>query len=214
VSPRAPRPPRRLTAEKRREQLVEIALHQIAERGFDEYSLDEVAEAADVSRNLLYRYFPRGRQDLSLAVVERVMDELGERWNVDPTLDRQERGEINLGRVARLGFDATAEWRVYRRVRAVTDREAVALIENFHSRWVERIAANNEVDASKEIIALGLRSLIAFACEAIDQAAARGIPQLDVMELIFAVFDDTLSRCASIQSTRSPRRRAPAPSKG
>jgi len=213
MSPRSPRPPRRLTAEKRRHQLVEIALDQIAARGFDEYSLDEVAEAADVSRNLLYRYFPRGRQDLSLAVVERVMEELAERWNVDPTLERRERGEINLGRIARLGFDAAPEWRVYRRVRAVTDSEAVALIEGFHSRWVERIAANNGFDPTNDIIALSVRSLIAFACEAIDQAAARGIRQPDVMELIFAAFDDTLSRCTTIQDTRSPRRPAPAPAK-
>jgi AcrR family transcriptional regulator len=201
MTPRAPRAPRRLTAEKRREQLVEIALDRIAERGFDEYSLDEVAEAADVSRNLLYRYFPRGRQDLSLAVVERVMAELAERWNVDPTLDRRERGEINLGRFARHGYDTTAEWRVYRRVRAVTDREAVAIIDEFHSQWAQRIAANNGVDPSDEIIGMALRALIAFACEAIDQAAARGITQQEAMELIFVVFDDTLARCSSIRSS-------------
>jgi AcrR family transcriptional regulator len=207
MTPRAPRAPRRLSAEKRRQQLVEIALDRIAEHGFDEYSLDEVAEVADVSRNLLYRYFPRGRQDLSLAVVERVMAELAERWNVDPTLDRRERAEINLGRFARHGFDATAEWRVYRRVRAVTDREAVAIIDEFHSQWAERIAANNDVEPSNEIIATALRALIAFACEAIDQAATRGITEQDVMELIFGVFDDTLASCGRVETTRSPKRR-------
>jgi len=202
MSPRAPRPPRRLTAEKRREQLVEIALHRIAERGFDEYSLDEVAEAADVSRNLLYRYFPRGRQDLSLAVVQRVMDEIAERWIVDPTLEIDERREINFDRIARHGFDRTAEWRVYLRTRGVTDREAVATIEGFLSRWVERIATNNGVDPSDEIVALSLRAFIAFGCEAIDQGALRGIEAAEVMGLISEVADDTLGRCRSIQAGR------------
>ncbi len=182
---------------------MEIALDQIAERGFDEYSLDEVAGAADVSRNLLYRYFPRGRQDLSLAVVERVMAELAERWNVDPTLEPSERREINIGHFARHGFAATAEWRVYRRVRAVTDREAVAVIDEFHSRWVERIAANSGVDPSNEIIATILRAFIAFGCEAIDQAAARGLEVPEVMDLISGVADDILARYGGAQATRS-----------
>lgn len=187
---------------------MEIALVQIAERGFDEYSLEEVAEAADVSRNLLYRYFPRGRQDLSLAVVQRVMNEIAERWTVDPMLELHERREINFDRFARHGFEGTAEWRVYRRTRGVTDREAVAMLEDFHSRWVERIASNNGVDPANEIMALGLRSLIAFACEAIDQAAVRGIQAPEVMGLISGFADDTLARCGGIQTTSSSRRRA------
>jgi AcrR family transcriptional regulator len=214
MTTRPARPARRLPAEKRREQLVEIALDRIADHGFDEYSLDEVAEVADVSRNLLYRYFPRGRQDLSLAVVERVMSELADQWNVDPTLDQDERRQINLGRFARHGFDATAEWRVYRRARSVADLEAVALLEDFHARWAGRIAANNGVDASIEMIALGLRSSIAFACEAIDQAAARGVALDVVMELIVGVFEDAVGRCANAQKTTSSRRRRPSQPNG
>jgi len=188
---------------------VETALERIAERGFDEYSLDEVAEAVDVSRNLLYRYFARGRQDLSLAVVERVMGALGQHLVVDPTLELERRVEINLGPFAAQGFAGTAEWRVYRRIRAVTDPEAVALIEDFHSRWVALIAANNRVNPSDEIVAAGLRSMIAFACEAIDQAAARGIEQPVVMELIVGGFEDTLARCVARQQTKRARRRTP-----
>ena len=187
---------------------MEIALDRIAERGFDEYSLDEVAEAVDVSRNLLYRYFARGRQDLSLAVVERVMGALGQHLIVDPTLEPRHRAEINLGPFAAHGFGATAEWRVYRRIRAVTDAEAVAVIEDFHSRWVALIAENNGMNPSDEIIATGLRSMIAFACEAIDQAAARGIEQPVVMDLIIGGFEDTLARCVARQHSPRARRRA------
>ena len=52
----------------------------VAEQGFARFSLDEVAAAADVTRNLLYHYFPRGRPDLALAVGERAGRELTDGW--------------------------------------------------------------------------------------------------------------------------------------
>jgi AcrR family transcriptional regulator len=209
MTPRPERPPRRLPREKRREQLVEIALERIADHGFDEYSLDEVAEEADVSRNLLYRYFPRGRQDLSLAVVERVMSEFADRWIVDPELAPEERRDLNLGRFVRHGFEATPEWRVYRRVLGVADQEAIALLDDFHTRWVDRIATNNGIDASDTMTAVGLRAMIGFACEAIDHANVRGVPPEDVIELIFGAFGDVMRRCGSDPITTSPGRRRP-----
>jgi len=42
----------------------------VADQGFTEFSLEEVAAHADVTRNLLYHYFPRGRPDVAVAVVE------------------------------------------------------------------------------------------------------------------------------------------------
>ena len=54
----------------------------------------------------------------------------------------------------------------------VADREAIALLDDFHTRWVDRIATNNGIDPSDTMTALGLRAMIGFACEAIDQANA------------------------------------------
>ena len=67
----AQRSPRRLARAARASQLVESAMPVIAEQGFSDFSLDEVAERADVTRNLLYHYFPQGRSDLAVAVAER-----------------------------------------------------------------------------------------------------------------------------------------------
>ncbi|OII69406.1 hypothetical protein BJP39_17745 [Streptomyces sp. CC77] len=59
------RPPayRRLSVEERRSELLTTALALFAHHAPEDVSLDEVAEAAGVSRPLVYRYFP-GRYSL------------------------------------------------------------------------------------------------------------------------------------------------------
>ncbi|GAB2910200.1 MULTISPECIES: TetR/AcrR family transcriptional regulator [unclassified Streptomyces] len=67
---------RRLSVEERRAQLLLAALGLFAHRAPDEVSLDEVAVAAGVSRPLVYRYFPGGRQQLYEAALGSAAEEL------------------------------------------------------------------------------------------------------------------------------------------
>ncbi|MBO1336169.1 TetR/AcrR family transcriptional regulator [Streptomyces sp. VRA16 Mangrove soil] len=67
---------RRLSVEERRKQLLEAALSLFAHRAPEEVSLDDVAEAAGVSRPLVYRYFPGGKQQLYEAALRSAADEL------------------------------------------------------------------------------------------------------------------------------------------
>ncbi|MEV7281099.1 TetR/AcrR family transcriptional regulator [Streptomyces sp. NPDC093111] len=55
---------RRLSVEERKRQLLDAAQTLFAHRAPEEVSLDDVAEAAGVSRPLVYRYFPGGKQQL------------------------------------------------------------------------------------------------------------------------------------------------------
>ncbi|MGW5614675.1 TetR/AcrR family transcriptional regulator [Streptomyces sp. NPDC003877] len=67
---------RRLSVEERRSQLLTAALGLFAHRAPEEVSLDDVAEAASVSRPLVYRYFPGGKQQLYEAALRSAADEL------------------------------------------------------------------------------------------------------------------------------------------
>ncbi|WP_030383182.1 MULTISPECIES: TetR/AcrR family transcriptional regulator [unclassified Streptomyces] len=73
---RAPRAYRRLSVEERRSQLLTAALSLFAHRVPEDVSLDEVAEAAGVSRPLVYRYFPGGKQQLYEAALRSAAEEL------------------------------------------------------------------------------------------------------------------------------------------
>jgi AcrR family transcriptional regulator len=77
MSPGASSPAyRRLSVEERRAQLLDAALSLFAHRAPEEVSLDDVAEAAGVSRPLVYRYFPGGKQQLYEAALRSAAEEL------------------------------------------------------------------------------------------------------------------------------------------
>ncbi|MET9772727.1 TetR/AcrR family transcriptional regulator [Streptomyces sp. NPDC006367] len=77
MTPQAPTPAyRRLSVEERRGQLLGAALALFAHRPPQEVSLDDVAERAGVSRPLVYRYFPGGKQQLYEAALRSAADEL------------------------------------------------------------------------------------------------------------------------------------------
>ncbi|MGW3386123.1 TetR/AcrR family transcriptional regulator [Streptomyces cinereoruber] len=67
---------RRLSVEERRGQLLDAALGLFAHRTPEDVSLDDVAEAAGVSRPLVYRYFPGGKQQLYEAALRSSADTL------------------------------------------------------------------------------------------------------------------------------------------
>lgn len=64
---------RRLTADARREQLLEAALVEFGQRGFHATLMDHVAARAGVSKALLYQHFP-SKDDLFAAVTGGIVD--------------------------------------------------------------------------------------------------------------------------------------------
>ncbi len=65
----------RLPAAARRRQLLDVALGEFAERGFSGVSMDQVAEAAGVTKPVLYQHFASKRA-LYLELVDDVADRL------------------------------------------------------------------------------------------------------------------------------------------
>ena len=64
----------RSTAAKRREHLLEVAMHEFATRGFVGGSTERIAKSAGISQPYVFRLFGSKLQ-LFLAVVERCMDD-------------------------------------------------------------------------------------------------------------------------------------------
>ena len=62
----------RLPAEQRRQQLLDVAIEVFAERGFHATSMDDIAEAAGVTKPVLYQHFPSKR-----ALYRELLDDIG-----------------------------------------------------------------------------------------------------------------------------------------
>lgn len=62
-------PTTRLPRAQRRRQLMDIALRVFAEKGYHAASMDDIAEAADVSKPVLYQHFT-GKYELFLTLLD------------------------------------------------------------------------------------------------------------------------------------------------
>jgi len=71
-------PRRRISAEERRELILDSALEVFAQRGYHGSSIDEIAQTAGVSKALIYEHFP-SKLDLHISLLEKHIEEIFER---------------------------------------------------------------------------------------------------------------------------------------
>jgi AcrR family transcriptional regulator len=75
----------RLSPDDRRAQLLALAVRMFTERPYDDFSMDDLAGTAGVSKGLLYHYFPSKRA-LYLEVLRRAAGELLDLMRPEPGL--------------------------------------------------------------------------------------------------------------------------------
>jgi len=179
------RPPRRLSKDARREQLVSAAMPIVAEQGFGEFSLEAIADEADVTRNLLYHYFPRGRQDVVLAVVERAGRELSSQWVLDEDLPLSARLAANFDRMMSHALAPSDAWRIHRKARATGDPEIDKIVAAYSEKVIASISLNHLGTPKPSRLAhLALTGFIAYAEAALDEARITRAPRKRVIKLL------------------------------
>jgi AcrR family transcriptional regulator len=149
----------------------------VAEQGFADFSLDELAARADVTRNLLYHYFPRGREDIVLATAERAGRELAEDWVTDDALPLGERLAANFARIAEHALRPSDAWLIHRQARAATEPELAAVSAAFTEVVVESVVLNHlGTRRPPALVRLALVGYLSFAETVLDQARLTRTP--------------------------------------
>ena len=185
----AARPPRRLAHGARRAQLVAAATPVAAEQGLSDFSLDEVALRADVTRALLYHYFPRGRADLTLAVIEEAGKVLTDGWVIDEAIPLPQRLAMNVGRLIDHAMEPSDAWRLYRLARATTDPEVRAIFDRFVDTVIASVSLNNlGTTDPPPLVRAALVGFFAFFEAALEEARAAELPR----EQVLAMLNETL----------------------
>lgn len=87
---------RRLPADQRREQLLEVALRLFAGRGFAATTMDDIATAAGVTKPLLYQHFASKRA-LYLELVDSVAHEMLDAINESTAAANGPREQVEAG---------------------------------------------------------------------------------------------------------------------
>ena len=143
----------RLAPEKRRAQILDSAVALIVAAGHAGVTLEQVADAAGISKPLIYKYFPR-REDLLKSVMEREFKELsGRGLNTIPrdipvervirgTVERALRYYYERGPIVRL---LAAEPAVAAQMRAGNRGSRRSTTDYFVSRFVEAYGVPKDV---------------------------------------------------------------------
>src|ERR1700727_676076 len=159
----------RLTAEQRRRQLVSVALELFARRGYRATTMDDIAEAAGVTKPLVYQHFSSKRA-LYLELVDSIAQDVlvAVRTGVERARGPRQQVEMGFAAYFRLVINREAEFRLlYGRDHADDQERGRAL------RLVEDALA----EAIDPLIDAGLdddhRRLLAYAVVGMAEGASR-----------------------------------------
>lgn len=196
---------RRMGVEERREQLISVALGLFSHRAPEDVSIDEIAEAAGISRPLVYHYFP-GKQSLYEAALGRAADELAARF-VEP---REGPLGSRLLRVMGRFFDFVDEHgpgfsALMRGGPAVGSSRTSAMINGVRQSAYEQIVAHLGLTAPAPRMELVVRSWISLAeSTALQWLDGKRIPRAELerqlvhdfaaLAAVSAAYDEDMAR--------------------
>lgn len=165
----------RLPAEQRRTQLLSVAVEVFGERGFHATSMDEVAEAAGVTKPVLYQHFPSKR-----ALYRELLDEVDAQLVarlVDATAGAtslRERVEAGFAAYFRFVAENRAAFRLLFGASVRNDPEFTVVAERAIDHIAALIADLIEIDAPA-----GHRRVLAHAIVGMAEATSRRLTNDD-----------------------------------
>jgi AcrR family transcriptional regulator len=141
----------RLPAEQRRSQLLDVATELFADRGFHATSMDDIAEAAGVTKPVLYQHFPSKRA-LYRELLEAIDRELTHRLvaATDSVATGRERVQEGFAVYFRYLADHRAAVRLIFGASLRDDPEFAAAADATVDRFAEFIAGLIAIDAAPE----------------------------------------------------------------
>ena len=193
---------RRLSKDARRAEILRAGERVFAERPFDEVSIDDIAAAAGISKNLLYHYFT-GKRELFLEVIRDSSRRMLDATAPDPGLEPRERLRASLR--AHLDYAEEHATGYAKLMRAVgTDEEVLAIVDAARHEVVERTAASlpfpDGVPAEVELALHGWVGMVDNLT--IEWLDSRTLDKERVLDVLVALFVAVLTSAASTAAER------------
>src|SRR5512135_1773766 len=182
----------RLQVDERRRQLIEVGSALFAEHAFEEISMRQIAEAAGISKALLYHYFP-SKTELFKAAVEEQAIELQKL--IQPSGDGDPFQELSTSLDAYLAWiEANARTWSKLMQSAATLPEARDIVEGFRARTLEQILDRLATNRTpRPALRTALNGWLGYVDAAIlDWIACRDLERSQLRDLLLAAFGATV----------------------
>lgn len=200
----------RLQIDERRSQLIELGIRLFLKHPYDEISIDDIAEAAHVSKGLLYHYFGSKREFYAEAI-RAASIELRKLTEPDPALPPAARlraaVDAHLNYIQQHGALYTA---MYRGAASIAPEVEVILEEHRDvvMRWFLK---NLGISRPRPILRSALRAWIAMVEGAsLDWIARREVARDDLRELLVSSYIALLAKALELdpKAGKPPAKRA------
>ncbi|MGP4109502.1 TetR/AcrR family transcriptional regulator [Streptomyces sp. 4N509B] len=160
TSPRVPAY-RRLSVDERRAQLISAALQLFARNVPEDVSLDDVARHAEVSRPLVYRYFPGGKQQLYEAALHQAAQQVGACFDLPATGPLTERLALGLDRYLAFVRDHDEGFTALLRGGSVVETaRTTAIVDGVRRTAAQRVLSHLPVDTPGPWLRIAVRTWI------------------------------------------------------
>ena len=182
----------RLGVDERHRQLLDAGTALFAEHAYEEISMRQIAQAAGVSKALLYHYFP-SKLDLFKAAVAEAAQTLTRL--IEPSGSGSPLEQLTASLDAYLAWIG-ANARTWRKLMqsAATLPEARELVEGFRAQTLQRVVAElTGADEPPPALRTALQGWLGYLDAAIlDWTARQDLPRETVRDLLVAAFGAAL----------------------
>jgi len=189
----------RLRPDARKAQLLELGIRLFTERPYDDFTMDEVAALASVSKGLLYHYFPTKREFYMAALREATGEMLR---LIEPSLSLPPPQAMRGALDAYLGFveEHASPYRAVLRGGVGADPGVQRIADDFRDAMAERLLNGARIPLPTPEQRLAVRGWIGFVeAASLDWIERRDLDRPRLIQLLSQTF------AAAMQAARTPR---------
>ena len=198
-APAMPAPRRvRLATDERRSQLLELGIRLFSTHSYDDISIDDVAEAAGISKGLLYHYF-QGKREFYVEVIREASLQLRRLTAPDPQLAPPARLRAAVdAHLDFVGAHGPVYAAIYRSGVAIAP-EVSAILEEHREVVMQYFLRDLRVTRPSAVLRAALRAWIAMMEGAsLDFLAHPDIGRDALRELMIAGYAAMLAKAAAL----------------
>jgi len=184
--------------DSRRAQLLELGLRLFGRRSYDEVSIDDIAQAANVSKGLLYHYFG-GKRAFYVAVVRDGARRLKEAIEPDPELPPPARALAGLEAYLRFVEDRADAYTALVNGGLGADPEIFDILEQTRRQQVQSMLTDMGLREPRPAYRLSLRAWIGgveTAC--VDWLRDPVLPRAQLLQLLLTGLQGALAAAYAI----------------
>lgn len=193
----------RLQVDERRAQLLDLGAQLFSAHSYDGLSVDDIAQAAGISKGLLYHYFP-SKRDFYVETIRAAADELVRETRsaneADPSLPPLERAQAGLDAYLTYAERHGNAFAALLRGGIGSDAEVFEIIESVRRSYVERFMKQLPVLKPTPRVRTAVRGYLGFIEAAtLDWLEHQDVPRDKLAAMLMATLESTVAHLLAVE---------------